>query len=120
MTLKKSRAWYYFSKYIKARDGEKCFICGRIASGKGLHAGHFVQAFGNQNTFFEETNVHSSCYNCNINKYGNLLEYRRKIIEKYGVGYDEELERRGRQHKQWSKRELKEIANTYKQKLLEL
>ena len=106
MSLKKSRAWFYFSKYIKARDGNICFICNRTASGMGLHCGHFIQAFGNQNTFFDEKNCHSSCYNCNINKYGNILEYRDKINAKYGKDFDLELRKRAKIHKSYTEKEL--------------
>lgn len=88
--------------------------------GQGLGAGHFIQAFGHQNTFFDPTNVHAQCTYCNLTLNGNLLEYRRRIIEKYGEGYDELLEKRGRIYKQWTKRELKDLSLLYKQKIVEL
>ena len=82
-----------------------------------MGAGHFIQAFGNQNTFFEETNVHAQCTSCNLQKSGNLLEYRRRIIKKYGVGYDLKLEKMARVYKQWRPKELKELVKIYKGKL---
>lgn len=54
-----------------------------------LQCGHFVG--GRQNSvFFEETNSHAQCVECNTFKGGNLEKYRPKMISKYGI---EEVER---------------------------
>jgi len=117
VSLKKSRAWFYFSKYIKARDNYTCVTCGKRAKGKAMGAGHFIQAHGHQSTFFDETNVHAQCSQCNCWDTTSLLRYRRFIIKKYGKGYDEVLEKRGRNYKQYDTKSLKEVAKIYKEKL---
>ena len=114
-SLKTSQAWKHFAAYIKKRDRYTCFTCDRKAEGSGLHAGHFVQAFGHQNTFFNEKNVAAQCYNCNINKYGNIWEYGQRLNKKYGEGTTEELTKLGKVYKQWAKKELKELAKKYKE-----
>jgi len=119
-SLKKSQAWKWFAKYIKERDKWTCITCGRVARGQGMDAGHFIQAFGHQATFFDETNVHAQCSHCNCAEGGNLLVYRRKIIELYGEGYDKELERLGREIKQYTKKERDEISKVYKKKYEDL
>lgn len=84
----KARAWKSFSLYIRLRDsnGEygECFTCGRTINYKQGQAGHFVQGRHNS-TLFVENNCHLQCVGCNIFKSGNLVEYTRKMIDKYGI-----------------------------------
>lgn len=117
MSLKKTLAWKWFALYIKIRDGWTCVTCWKKARGRGMGAGHFIQAHGHQNTFFDETNVHAQCSRCNGWDTTSLLRYRRAIIKKYGAGYDRKLEKLGNKYKQWSKKELKEIAERYKKEV---
>lgn len=117
MGLKKHRAWYYFASYIKKRDKGICFTCGNRASGRAYHAGHFIQAFGNQNVFFDETNVHGQCAKCNLWLSGNLGIYSMKLREKYGESHDKELLKKSRKTKQFSEKDLQEIKEIYKKKL---
>ena len=122
MSLKKSSAWKWFAKYIKERDRWACITCGKKAIGWQMNTGHFIQAFGNAGMFFREDNVHAQCVLCNTGLNGNLLEYRRQIIKKYGEGYDEKLEKdaRNTKGKQYTKKELKEIAKVYRDKYRKL
>ncbi len=72
--------WKYFSEYIRKRDKNICFICGRHAEGSGYHAGHFIpKSVGGLALYFHEDNVHGCCYNCNINLGGNLYLYGQKL-----------------------------------------
>lgn len=76
----KKKLWKIFSAYIRARDKNICFICGKYATGGGYHAGHFVpKSVGGLALYFHEDNVHGCCYNCNINLGGNLYEYGLKL-----------------------------------------
>ena len=48
-----------------------------------MHAGHFVpKSVGGITLYFHEDNVHSQCYNCNINLGGNQYVYGQKLGEK--------------------------------------
>jgi hypothetical protein len=76
----KKKLWIEFSKYIRARDKNICFICGRRAEGSGYHAGHFIpKSVGGIELYFHEDNVKGCCYHCNINLGGNLYEYGMKL-----------------------------------------
>ena len=124
----KKNIWPLFSRYIRERDCLKttgckqwglCITCGKRYHIKLLQAGHFISGRHNAN-LFNEDGCHAQCYNCNINLKGNTLEYRRKIIELYGEGYDEVLESRGKEVKQFTIPELEEFKLYLKQKLEEL
>lgn len=76
----KKKLWTVFSLYIRKRDKNICFICGKKAEGSGYHAGHFIsKAIGGLDLYFHEDNVHGCCYNCNINLGGNLYLYGKKL-----------------------------------------
>ena len=124
----KKRAWDAFSKFIRTRDCLRttgcadwglCITCGKRYHIKLLQAGHFIPGRHNAN-LFSEKGCHAQCYNCNINLRGNTLEYRRKIIEMYGDGYDEVLETENREIKKYSMEDLQDIAEQYKNKYQEL
>ena len=64
---------------------------------------------------FEEMNCHKQCGRCNRFYHGNLIEYRKGLVVRYGPLYVEALEdmaNSGRNRK-WSKQELIEIRNKY-------
>jgi hypothetical protein len=123
-TLKK-KVWKLFSEYIRLRgciestglkDYGNCFTCGRIVPRKLLQAGHFISGRHNAN-LFSEKGVQIQCYNCNINLKGNTLEYRRRLIKKYGIGIDEELEKIDREIKKFTIPDLLELEIELKKKL---
>ncbi len=124
----KKEAWVECSIYIRVRDCLKttgcasfglCITCGKRYHFKLLQAGHFIPGRHNAN-LFSEKGVNAQCYNCNINLRGNTLEYRRQIIKLYGKGVDEELEEIARQVKQFSRQELIDLKEYYKDKTKEL
>lgn len=118
----KKLAWTEFSKYIRARDKYTCYTCLKDYSGnitRSLHAGHFISRRMNS-TLFDEMNVHAQCMFCNMYNYGSTGAYAERLIKDYGMEEFQKLLKRGRESKQFTREELKEIANTYKQKLLEL
>ncbi len=127
----KKRVWVLFSKYIRTRDCLKttgcasfglCITCGKRYHIALLQAGHFIPGRHNAN-LFSEKGVHAQCYNCNINLRGNTLEYRRQIIQMYGEGYDEVLEKEAQQIRKFTVAELivfeQYLKNKLKQKELE-
>jgi len=76
----KRELWQVFSKYIKKRDKNICFTCGRKTEGHGSHSGHFIpKSVGGLALYFHEDNVHCQCYNCNINLSGNQYIYGEKL-----------------------------------------
>ncbi len=121
----KKDVWVVFSKYIRMRDCLRttgcaswglCITCSRRYHIKLLQAGHFISGRHNAN-LFSEKGTHAQCYNCNLNLKGSTLEYRRKIIELYGEGADEELEEIDKQIKKFTIPELKELEKDLREKI---
>ena len=91
-TVKDKKYWvrrldYYFNIYIRKRDKDNnCISCGKKS--EQYHAGHFI---AKSNTYhnklglrWDEYNVNKQCVRCNIHLHGNLLKYRRGLVEKIG------------------------------------
>lgn len=107
-----------FNKYIRERDkGLKCISCGKKAGTYTMSAGHFYPST-NKSVTFNEDNVNGQCwYYCNSSKSGNLIEYRKGLIEKIGIERVEKLDIEARKTKHYTIEELKEIIKIYKDKL---
>ena len=121
----KKKVWKVFSDYIRLRDClettglpdyGKCITCEKIVPRILLQAGHFIPGRHNAN-LFSERGVHAQCYNCNLNLRGNTLEYRRRILEMYGAGADEELEREANQIKKFTVPYLEALKEEFKGKI---
>lgn len=121
----KRKLWSIFSEYIRLRDclmttgtltRGKCICCEAELPFKDLQAGHFIAGRGNAILFDEEC-VHSQCRVCNIIKGGNILVYRRKIIDLYGKGYDEILEKRAIPTRKFTVEELESLISEYQGKI---
>jgi hypothetical protein len=94
MTIKKVQE--VFNKYIRYRDagsGEcKCISCDSIVQLKGCHASHYFSAGHYKSLRFNEDNCHVSCIKCNTFLHGNLIQYRKGLIEKIGQERYDKLE----------------------------
>ncbi len=124
----KAEAWRLYSIWKRTEDclrttGCKsfglCITCGKRYHFKLLQAGHFIPGRHNAN-LFNDRGVHAQCYNCNINLRGNTLNYRRAIIELYGEGADEEIERGAAVTKKFTTDELEELIKSLKEKIRRL
>ena len=124
----KAEVWLLFSRYIRLRDclkttgtleSGKCISCPREVPFKDSDAGHFVAGRGNS-ILFDETCTHLQCKRCNGVLHGNQLPYRRAIVQMYGEGYDEYLENKAKEVKQFERWELEEMKEMYKRKIKEL
>jgi hypothetical protein len=109
-----------FNKWINLRDkGLPCISCAKPITGR-VNASHFWNANNHYNVRFNEDNVHSSCITCNQFLSGNLLEYRTRLISKIGIERFNILEAESKETRKFTKDELKEIINTYKEKIKQL
>jgi hypothetical protein len=124
----KKRAWTAFSIYKRTKgclettgttERGKCFTCDREKEFKGLQAGHFVGGRHNGN-LFSDKGVQIQCPYCNIILKGNVLEYRRRLIAKYGPDIDTRLEIEAAQVVQYKVFELLEMEARFKQMTKEL
>ena len=105
-----------FNKYIRLRDeGNLCISCGKIPK-KG-NAGHMYSAGGYFNVRFDERNVHLQCEYCNSFLSGNLLPYRENLLAKLGYEEFERLSVDAMKTRKFTREELKEIIEIYKQKI---
>jgi hypothetical protein len=116
----KKRAWVVFSRYIRERDNWTCFTCGIVKAHSslhsGMHAGHFISRSHNS-TLYDEKNVHAQCASCNMYRNGQPHIYADKIIRIYGKKAFDDLIKRGRLIKKFTKPELLELHDYYKAKL---
>jgi hypothetical protein len=81
-----------FQKWIRMRDSDKCCIsCGKFVNDPA--GGHYFSAGMYSGLMFNEMNCHLQC-NSHCNKFlsGNLLEYRKGLIKRYGNKFVEDLE----------------------------
>lgn len=115
--LKTRRDWIReaqvaFNRYIRARDmGQPCISCGRHHTGQ-WHAGHYLSTGARPELRFNENNVHAQCAPCNNHLSGNIVLYRKGLIEKIGVVAVELLEG-AHEPKHYTVDDLKEIKARY-------
>lgn len=110
-----------FNSYIRERDKYKpCISCGAQAGKYTITAGHYHPST-NKSVTFNEDNLHGQCwFNCNSSKSGNLIEYRKGLIERIGLERLEMLEIEARKQKKYTIPEIKELIKHYKTKLNEI
>lgn len=105
-----------FNKYIRLRDaGNLCISCQKKPLKE--NAGHFYNANNHWNVRFDERNVHLQCEHCNTYLSGNLIEYRKQLINKIGIEQLTLLELEANKTRKFTIDELKQIINKYKLKI---
>lgn len=128
----KRKAIQVFNAYIRKRDlGKPCVSCGYTQQlkydgidgfamvGRQIHAGHYRPAGNVAILRFDERNVHAQCSICNNHLSGNLVNYRKELINRIGLDQVEELEATN-EPKQYTIEDYTEIIRTYKAKIKEL
>lgn len=76
-----------FQRWIRIRDlGQKCISCDVLLTDiREFDAGHYYPANNYPTLLFDPMNVHGQCKNsCNNHKSGNLIEYRKGLLARYG------------------------------------
>jgi hypothetical protein len=110
------KATLVFNKVIRLRDKDKgCISCGDPVQ----HAGHYYSAGQYPSLRYLVVNVHGQCVVCNNFKHGNLIEYRKGLIKRYGEDFVLVLDELAEHYKQnpwkWDRAYLEDIINIYKQ-----
>ncbi len=108
-----------FQKWVRLRDvGKNCISCDKPT--KDPAGGHFYSAGTYSGLMFNPFNCHLQCNtNCNKHLSGNLLEYRKGLIKRYGNEFVDNLDNlsiEGRNYK-YTKIELQEIKQKYDTKI---
>ena len=116
----KSRLDREFSRYVRLRDSDEngtgsCCTCGKLLHWKDAHACHFVSR-RHMATRWDERNVHLGCPRCNTFLDGALDEYSAFILDRYGKETFDDLLRLKRTVKNWTRDELKSMADDYTQR----
>ena len=106
-----------FNKYINIRDkGKPCISCFKPITGR-VNASHYYNANNHYALRFDEDNVHSSCITCNQHLHGNLIQYRKGLIERIGEARISRLDELSNETRKFSRDELKELITEYKEKI---
>ncbi len=79
------------NEFVRLRDKNKpCISCGR--PGRKINAGHYRSVGSAPHLRFNTRNIHLQCEHCNSYLSGNQIEYRKGLIERYGVAFVEFIE----------------------------
>ena len=104
-----------FNAFVRARDANKpCISCGKPPSTETnqTDAGHFRSVGSAPHMRFVEDNIHGQCKHCNQYLAGNVLAYRKGLIERIGLERVEQIESDQTMRK-YTKEGLQEIAKHY-------
>lgn len=103
-----------FNAWIRERDyAEPCISCGTTKPVQYC-AGHYLTVGAHPELRFEPLNVHKQCNkNCNLEKSGNIVEYRKRLIAKIGPDKVEWLEGH-HEPKKYTIDEIKQITAHYR------
>lgn len=101
-----------------------CVSCGKnlFYRGSDSQGGHFIpKSVTRYNPMrWNPDNCHLQCGNCNNWKSGNLVEYRKWMVEKYGSKHVENMENNYSGIYKWQKDELIDLILHYREANLEL
>jgi hypothetical protein len=102
-------------KHADERGYVKCVTCGKEMYWKndGCHAGHYVTRkwYG---TRFDEQNVHPQCTHCNTYCEGESARYSLYLVDTYGADILDELDRRSRKLRVWTRESLGEAVKEWR------
>lgn len=108
-----------FNTWVRIRDAHlPCISCGRIHEGQ-YHAGHYLSVGARPELRFEPDNVWKQCAPCNNHLSGNVVLYRKELINRIGLERVEWLEG-PHEPKKYTVDELKAIKAECKAKVKEL
>lgn len=109
-----------FNKFIRLRDnGLLCISCLNDKP-KKVNAGHYYSSGGHKNLTFNEDNCHLQCEYCNSFLHGNLIMYRDSLLKRIGSERLQQLDDTAHETRKYSREELRELNEYYKQKIKEL
>jgi hypothetical protein len=111
-----------FNSYIRQRDALKpCISCGKPAdqASNGWDASHYRSVGSSPHLRFVEANCHKGCKHCNQFLAGNIVEYRKGLIDRIGLEAVEALEA-DQTPRKYTHDELRDLAASYRAKLREL
>lgn len=121
---KKLSAWFAEAQvavnaFIRARDaGLPCVSCGTQWA-PDFQAGHYRSVGAAKHLALDPRNIHGQCIQCNLHKHSNAVEYRIRLVERFGAAFVEAIEC-DQAPRHYSADDLAEIKKTYAAKCREL
>lgn len=89
----KKKAQDLFNAFVRKRDeNETCISCDKFHSYPFWHCGHYYNVGSFPWLRFHPINGNKQCCQCNTHKHGNLIEYRKGLIKRYGEEKVKELD----------------------------
>ena len=112
-----------FNKFIRLRDkGKPCISCNQHK--EDMQAGHFFAVGGYSGLRFDEDNCHSECVKDNNFNESHLIGYGDNLLLRIGKDRLRALKMRSQAYKRegvkWSRIDLREKIEYYKEKVKEL
>lgn len=107
-----SKTQIVFNRWIRLRDKDKgCISCGAEVT----EAGHYFSQGHHSALRFNEINTNGQCTRCNKFMHGNLINYRKGLVRRYGEQNVLMLENSAdlRKHKKWARFECEILIKTY-------
>lgn len=106
-----------FNSYIRERDHDKpCISCDKPPSdqkhGGQWDAGHYRSVGSAPHMRFNHKNIFKQCVTCNRYLSGNVVEYRKRLIERIGLESVEQVENNN-ETKKYTIEELRQIKKLY-------
>lgn len=78
--------------FVRVRDvGLPCCSCPAPWS-PDFQAGHYRSRGAAKNLALDPRNIHGQCIQCNLHKHSNAVEYRIRLVERFGVAFVEAIE----------------------------
>ena len=111
----KALAQKAFNLFIRARDsGKPCISCNALDTGaaNSTDCGHFRSVGSAPHMRFVEENAAGQCKKCNRYLSGNIVEYRKGLIERIGLKRVEQIEA-DQTLRKYTREGLLEIARHY-------
>lgn len=93
----KSEAWESVRRYVKKKEGDKCYTCPKSGARYLYDTGHYlpVALVGSNNTLsWDERQLHRQCKSCNGAGEGMHDAYRMHLVRDYGEPVVLEFEKR--------------------------
>jgi len=110
-----------FNEYIRVRDrGKPCISCGATQGatvlGGAFDAGHYRSTGSAPHLRFHTHNCHAQCVRCNRHLSGNVVEYRKGLVDRCNLEIVERLEQDDRP-RNYSIHDLQRIIKLCKKRI---
>ena len=96
-------------RVVKDKDETCCISCKRPRGGFTEHCGHFKTVSAAGSIRYHPDCGNLQCYRCNVELSGNVVEYRKNLIEKIGIERVEWLESEAGKPRKYTIAELKDL-----------